>query len=67
MKLRKGDSPSLPQRGSGIVSPKANRGSPSLKVDETVLSDSVMRGLIDDWLVPAIVERVIRNLESNEE
>jgi hypothetical protein len=54
---------SLPKkhRVSGIVSLKGDRGAADLMVDETALSEVALKMLIDDWLVPTIVDRLIRD------
>jgi hypothetical protein len=54
---------SLPKkyRVSGIVSLKEDRGAPDLMVDKTALSEVALKMLIDDWLVPTIVDRLIRD------
>jgi hypothetical protein len=67
MKLSNRDSLPKARGGNGIVSLKANRGEPDLVIEEKAFSAPALRGLIDDWLVPAIVERIIRDLLRNEE
>jgi hypothetical protein len=46
---------------SGIVSVKADRVRVELIIDEGALTDAALRGLIDDWLVPIIVERLVQS------
>ena len=53
--------------GSGAAGrPKRSRGrtQPTVEIGPGVLSDDMMRGLIDDWLVPAMVESFIRELST---
>jgi hypothetical protein len=46
---------------SGIVSVKAGCDRSVLVIDEGALTDAAVRGLMDDWLVPTIVERLIQS------
>ena len=59
----------------GIVSGKVDADSvkrqsaaheiPELFLDSPLMSEDAMRGLIDDWLVPAVVDRLIRCLSAD--
>ena len=59
-----------PASGRGIVLGKAGPGAqperhvfradPDLEISVDVLGDEVVRGLIDDWLAPLIVDALIR-------
>jgi hypothetical protein len=43
------------------VSVKAGCDRSELVIDEGALTDAAVRGLMDDWLVPTIVERLIQS------
>jgi len=62
MKSPKKDSLPTARQGSGIVSLKARRDGPHLIIEEAALSDAAVRMLIEEWLVPEIVERLIVDL-----
>jgi hypothetical protein len=38
------------------------REQPDLEISEDTFSDEAVRALLDEWLVPAIVDSLIRNL-----
>ena len=38
------------------------RERPELLIDSAAIGEDVMRGLIEDWIVPAVVDRLIRHL-----
>ena len=48
--------------GRGTFCGKARSEGPDLDIDRDALSDTAVRGLIDDFLVPTIVEGLIRDL-----
>ena len=50
----------------GIVSDKARRNQTDLDVGSSVFGGSALRGLLDEWLVPVIVEGMIRDLICSE-
>ena len=39
-----------------------DRIDPDLEIDEAIWNDETVRGLLEDWLIPAIVDRVIGDL-----
>jgi hypothetical protein len=41
---------------------KQQRIDPDLEIFEPIWSDEVVRGLLDDWMVPAIVDHIIAKL-----
>ena len=50
-----------PDSGRGTFCGKARWEGADLHIDHDAFSDGAVRGLIDDWLVPAIVERILRD------
>jgi hypothetical protein len=57
-------------QGHEILTPEDRSGGkqtrhrldPDLEISEHIWSDEAVRGLIDEWLVPSTVERVVRDL-----
>ena len=47
---------------NGIVSGEARRNQPNLDVGSSVFGKSAIRGLIDEWLVPMVVDSIIHDL-----
>jgi hypothetical protein len=41
---------------------RRRRIDPDLEIDEAIWSDEVVRRLLDDWLIPAIVDRILGDL-----
>jgi len=46
----------------GIVSGKVRRNQTDLDVESSVFGGSAVRGLIDGWLVPIVVDRITKDL-----
>ncbi len=71
--MQRFDQPSVPRAfdGHGIVlgnadsSTKRKRGSrrpaPDLKLEPDMFSDACVSGLVEDWIVPALVDKFLRN------
>jgi hypothetical protein len=59
------DSHSLPSRSNWhdmLLAKACLREQPDLEISEDTFSDEAVRALLDEWLVPAIVDSLIRNL-----
>ena len=54
-------------RSRGMVCGKARPAEPTVLVDSDAFSDAAVRGLIGDWLVPAIVDRILRDFTGETE
>ena len=54
-------------RGRGIADSstkrkrRRRRPAPDLKVEPDMFSDACVSGLVEDWIVPALVEQFLRN------
>jgi hypothetical protein len=47
----------------GSCGEQARRGTdPSLEISKNIWTDNSMHGLLEQWLIPTIVDRVIRDL-----
>ena len=46
----------------GKTKQRRRRTEPDLEIADNILGDEVIRGLLDEWLVPAIVDSLIRDL-----
>jgi hypothetical protein len=43
--------------------PKTDRKTTDLIIESGVLGDDAVRGLIDDWLVPGLVDQILGDLK----
>lgn len=50
------------QAADSIRRQSCKRNGAALLIDSAAISEDAMRGLIDDWIVPAVVDRLIREL-----
>lgn len=53
--------------GDGTVSGKTRRNQTNLDVGSKVFGESVIRGLIDEWLAPMIADKLISDLICSEQ
>ena len=72
--MQRFDQPSVPRafEGHGIVldkadsSPKRKRGSrrpaPDLKLEPGMFGSACVSGLVEDWIVPIVVERIVQDI-----
>ncbi len=72
--MQRFDQPSVPRAfdGHGIVLDKADsstkrkrggrRPPPDLKLEPGMFGDACVSGLVEDWIVPMVVERIIQDI-----
>jgi hypothetical protein len=55
-----------PKPGGSSVGVSTRKEDPQLLLDRDVLNAPALHGIVDNWLVPAITEHLLRDLVSSE-